>query len=290
MPFRHVLIAVLTVAIWGTNFMFIKIALQDFPPFTLAALRFFFTAIPAVFFLPRPKVNWQALVGYGFSIFTIQFGFLFLGMRLGMSAGLASMILQVQVFITIGLSAFLLKERPGFLKILGALIAFAGVAMVGLHSSQDVNPLGLLMLLIGALGWAIGNIIAKSLSSTNVLALVAWGGLVATPPLVLVAALLEKDEALVGFQQLHLSTVLAMLYIVYISTHVGFSLWSWLLRQHSASTVAPFTLLVPVFGFLGSVIVLKETLPDWKIHAGILVVAGLAVNLYASKVSAPFRT
>ncbi|MES2770250.1 MAG: EamA family transporter [Bdellovibrionota bacterium] len=282
MPFKHILIAILTVAVWGFNFVSIKLALHDIPPITLGFLRFFFTALPFVFFIPRPKVKWIALAGYGITIFALQFGFLFTGMRLGMSAGLSSMVLQVQVFFTIGLASIVFKERPGPLKIIGAVVAFAGVAMIGLHTSKEVNILGLLMLILGAFSWASGNIISKSLGPVNSFALVVWGGLVAFPFLGILAYFAEGADQLLftNISAISSSTWWALVYIVYISTHVGFSLWSWLLERYSASNVAPFTLLVPVFGFLGSAIILKEEITDWKIHAGLLVITGLCMNIY----------
>jgi O-acetylserine/cysteine efflux transporter len=272
------------VAVWGLNFVLIKVALYDLPPFTLAAVRFFFTAFPAVFFIPRPKVPWLSLAGYGLSTFTLQFAFLFTAMRLGMSAGLSSMVLQVQVFFTMGLAVFFFKERPSLLKIIGAVISFVGVALVGLHSNQDVNLLGLLMLLCAALSWATGNIVSKSLGNINPLALVVWGGLIACPVLAILAGVVEGPQVFAhSIANISLPGIGAVTYIVYLSTHFGYSLWSWLIREYHASTIAPFTLLVPVFGFISSAILLGEEITDWKIHAGILVITGLLVNLYSTR-------
>jgi O-acetylserine/cysteine efflux transporter len=284
LPTRHLLIALLVVAVWGINFVFIKIALLEIPPFTLAALRFLFVAFPAVFIVPRPKVPWISLIAYGLTNFAFQFGFLFLAMKLGMSAGLASMVLQVQVFFTMGLAVIFFNERPNMIKIAGALIAFSGVALVGLHSDKDVNLLGLLLLLCGAFSWASGNIISKSLGAVNPLAVVIWGGLVALPALSTLAWVVEGSE--ISFSHLlniSFSTIGSLAYIVYLSTLFAYSLWSWLIREYKASTVAPFTLLVPVFGFLASALLLNETLADWKILAGALVVSGLCVNVFAAR-------
>lgn len=282
MPIRHIMVAILTVAVWGFNFVSIKIALNDIPPITLGALRFLFTALPFAFFIPKPKVKWISLAGYGLTIFALQFGFLFTGMKLGMSAGLSSMILQTQVFFTIAIATVVFKEKPSVLKIIGAIIAFMGVGIIGFHAGGEVNLLGLLMLIFGAFSWASGNIISKSLGPVNSFALVVWGGLIAFPPLAAFAYFAEgMDQPLfTNISSISTATWIAMLYIVYISTHVGFSLWASLLKQYSASNVAPFTLLVPIFGFLGSAIILGEQIPDWKIHAGLLVITGLCLNIY----------
>lgn len=282
MPIRHIMVAILVVAVWGFNFVSIKLALNDIPPITLGALRFLFTAIPFIFFIPKPQVKWTGLVGYGLTIFALQFGFLFTGMKLGMSAGLSSMILQTQVFFTIAIATIVFKEKPTPLKIIGAVIAFLGVAIIGFHAGGEVNLLGLGMLILGAFSWASGNIISKSLGPVNSFALVVWGGLIACPPLALFAYFSEGTNQILftNITEISTTTWIAMVYIVYISTHVGFSLWSWLLKQYNASSVAPFTLLVPIFGFLGSAVVLDEVIYDWKIQAGILVIAGLCLNIY----------
>lgn len=284
MPFRHAAVGLLIAFIWGVNFIFIKMALVDIPPLTLAAFRFLLVGVPAVFFIPRPQVPWSGLIKYGLVMFATQFGLLFLGMRFGVSAGLASMLMQVQVFFTMALAVVVFKERPTLTKILGAVIAFTGVAIVGLHSGQDVSFMGFILIMLASFSWATGNILVKSLAHANALALVAWGGLVAFPPLAILAVIFEGPSSIAWLsQEIHVMTFISVAYIVYLSTHTAYSLWGWLLRHHSASTVVPFTLLVPIFGFISSAVVLGEQIPNWKIYSGMLVILGLCVNLYGTR-------
>jgi O-acetylserine/cysteine efflux transporter len=283
MSFRHLLITLLVVALWGFNFIFIKMALNDFQPLTLVAIRFFLTAIPWVFFIPRPRVSWKLLVAYGFVNFALQFGFLFSAMHLGMSPALSSMIVQTQVFFTMALAVYFFKERPNFVKIGGAIVAFSGVAFVGLHSGHDVSLPGLLLLLCGGFSWAWGNILSKKIGSVHAVALVVWGGLFACPFLIFTALFVEGPVALLNLQNISVTGLCAVAYIVYASTHLAYSLWAWLLNKYNASSVVPFTLLVPVFGFASSALVLNEEIPDWKIYAAILVVSGLGINIYGSR-------
>jgi O-acetylserine/cysteine efflux transporter len=284
LPIRHILLAVLVAAIWGFNFVAIKTALKDFPPLLLCALRFLFVAIPAVFFIKRPKVPWRQLVVYGVTMFGLHFGFLFLGMRLGMSAGLTSLTIQTQVFVTIALAAFALKERPTPAQILGAAIAFGGLALVGVHTGGDVSLAGFLCVLLAACSWGYANLISKRLGKVNALGLVVWGGLVVPLPMLTASALFEGPE-LIGRSLTHVGVwpALSLAFIVYVSTLVGFSLWSWLLARHAAAVIAPFALLVPVAGMLSSALVLGEALPVWKFQAAGLVIAGLAVNVFGPR-------
>jgi O-acetylserine/cysteine efflux transporter len=284
LPVRHLLLALLTVTIWGFNFVAIKVALVEFPPLFLCALRFILVALPAAFFIPRPAVPWGKLVAYGSTMFALHFGFMFLGMRLGMSAGLASLVIQSQVFVTIALAAFALKERPSIAQIVGALIAAAGLAVVAVHAGGDVSLVGLGCVLIAAVSWGYANLISKRFGQVNALGLVVWGGLVVPLPMLAASAAFEGPAAIwQSLAHVSLWPALSVAFIVYASTLVGFSLWSWLLARHAAVTVAPFALLVPVVGLLSSALVLGEALPGWKLQAGGLVIAGLAVNLFGAR-------
>lgn len=283
LPARRLLLALLIVSIWGSNFVAIKLALRDLPPLLLCALRFIFVAFPAVFFLPRPAVSWRQLLVYGFSMFGFQFGFMFLGMKLGVSAGLASLILQFQVFVTLGFAVAFLKERITLPQIAGALTATAGFVLVGMHTGGDIPAAGFLCLLLAAVSWAIGNLTSKRLGPVNPLALVAWGSLPVAGAMS-AASLLIEGPALVAHSLTHVSltAVLGTAYTVYLSTHVAYSLWSWLLARHAATAVTPFALLVPVIGMLTSALVLGESLPGWKLLAAALVIAGLSLTVFGA--------
>jgi O-acetylserine/cysteine efflux transporter len=284
---RHLLLALVVVMIWGVNFAVIKLGLEHVSPLALGVARFFLAAFPWVFFIRRPQVAWRMIVAYGLLIFAMQFGFLFTGMKIGMSAGLASLILQLQVFFTIGLSVLFLGERPRFWQLFGAVLAFSGVALVARHVGGDATPLGLVLLVAAAASWGGGNVVSKRISqqnkAVNALALVVWGSLVALPFLVVVAFVLERDAFLASFTGLDLVSLGSIAYIVYLSTLFGFAAWSLLLSLYPVSTVAPFTLLVPIFGFLGSAVLLGEPLQDWKIGASALVIAGLVINLFGPR-------
>jgi len=281
LPLRRLLLALLIVTIWGSNFVAIKLALHDLPPLLLCTLRFIFVAIPAVFFLPRPAVPVRALLVYGFSMFAFQFGFMFLGMKLGVSAGLASLLLQFQVFVTLGLAVVFLKENISFPQVAGAITAAAGFCVVGWHTGGEITAAGFGCLLLAAVSWGIGNFTSKRLGRVNPLALVAWGSLPVAFAMA-AASLVFEGPALVGHSLTHvgLTAILSTAYTVYLSTLVAYSLWSWLLARHPATTIAPFALLVPVVGMLTSALLLGEPLPGWKLAAAALVIAGLSLTIF----------
>lgn len=281
LPLRHILFALGVVLIWGVNFVAIKVALREMPPLLLCAVRFLLVAFPAVFFLPRPSIRWSQLTVYGLCMFGLHFGFVFLGMKLGVSAGLASLTLQFQVFVTLALAAIFLKEKIHGIQIVGALTAFAGFAVVGSNTGGDVTFAGLGCLLLGGLSWGYANFTSKKLGRVNPLGLVVWGSLVVPVPMFFASLIFEGPELMVSTAR-HLSapTLLAIAFIVYVSTWLAYSTWTWLLSIHPASIVAPFTLLVPIFGLFSSALLLGENLASWKLVAGALVIAGLALNLF----------
>lgn len=288
LPVRHILLSLLVVVLWGVNFIAIKLALHDLPPLLLCALRFLFVCFPLVFFLPRPAITWKQLITYGATMFGGQFAFLFLGMKLGMSAGLTAIVLQFQVFVTMALAAVALRERISFMQVAGAVIAVAGFGLVALHIGGEVTAAGMTCILLAAVSWGYANFTSRKLGKVNAVALVAWGGLVVPLPMG-AASLLFEGPATVLQSLTHVGwpAIAGLAYIVYVSTLVAYSLWSWLLARHPASLITPFALLVPVIAMISSALFLGEPLPAWKLEAAGLVLLGLAVNVFGPRLFTP---
>ncbi|ABQ31730.1 EamA family transporter [Acidiphilium cryptum] len=278
---RHALLALAVVAVWGTNFVVIRLALDQFPPFLLAGLRFTLAAVPGVFFLPRPRVKWSNLAAYGLLIGAGQFGLLFFAMDGRISPGLASLVIQTQVFFTIFLSMARIGERLRIFQIVACLLAVAGIGVIMRHVSGGTTLFGLLLVLLAASSWAIGNIVARESGARNALAYVVWSSLFAAPPLLLVALLREGPAAI-----LHSVTYaspagwLAVVWQSVGNSWFGYGSWAFLLARYPSATVSPMALLVPVFGMAASVFWLGEPMPAWKLGAAGLVFAGLAISVF----------
>lgn len=285
-PF-DILAALLVVVIWGFNFVVIKFGLQGLPPILFTAMRFLFAALPMVFFIKRPNAAWRLLAGYAAFQFAIQFTLLFSGMKLGFSPGLSSLVIQLQAFFTIGLAVLLLGERPHIAQVLGAVIAFSGMALVAWHLEAQSTVLGFSLVVVAALSWGIGNIFTKKIGKVDALALVVWGSMMAAPPLLLASYVIEGPAAIAAaLQHINWLSLGAVLFQAYPTTILGFGIWSLLMRRYPTATVAPFTLLVPVVGMVSAAIVLDEPLQWWKIAAGLLVLAGLTLNQFAARLFA----
>ena len=280
LPLTHVLLAVAVMAVWGSNFVVIKVALAHLPPLLFATLRFALALLPAVFFLKRPAVPWSHLAAYGVLIGAGQFGLLYIAMEHSISPGLASLVVQTQVFFTIGLSMWLTSERVRLFQGFALALAAAGLGLIVANRGGDVTPLGLVLVLAAALCWAGGNLVAKAGGEVNRLAYVVRASLFAVPPLLVLSVLFEGLPAIEsGLAKADALTWAAVLYQSLGNTMFGYASWGWLLARHPAATVAPFALLVPVFGMSLSTVLLNEPLQSWKLLAAALVLSGLALNL-----------
>lgn len=288
MPFKHQLLALFVALIWGTNFVFIELGLNDLPPFLFASLRFTFAALPLVLILPRPKTPWRYLIAYGFFIGFGQFGLLFWVMGSHMSPGLASLVIQLQAVFTILLALILFKETIRWQQIIALIISFAGVLLIGIKGNNDATSIGLVVILVAALSWAAGNIVVKRCGKVNIIAFLAWSSIFAVPPLALMSFYYEGpaliSERLVSAPW-HAWAI--VLWQTLGNTLIGYGLWNLLLQRHAAALVAPWALLVPVFGMAASSTFLDESMPWWKWIAATFIIAGLVINLRSTQSSPP---
>jgi O-acetylserine/cysteine efflux transporter len=284
MSVKHMFLALLVVAIWGCNFIFIKFSVAEISPLFLCALRFFLASIPAIFFIKPPAAPVKLIIFYGLLMFGLQFALLFMGMKAGMTPGLASLLAQVQIFFSILFAAMLFDEFPTLLQVVGAVVSFAGIGLVAMHLDGSVTLLGFILIIAASISWGLGNLITKKLGNVNMIALVVWGSFVACFPLLLSSLIFEGPQNI--YHSLSHITWLGMgsvFYIVYLSTWVGYGVWNKLISHYPIATVVPFTLLVPVFGLLSSAIILGEPLQSWKIVAALLVLAGLGINIFGAR-------
>lgn len=268
-------LAVVMTLIWGTNFVVIDAGMHGIPPLLFAALRFVFVAFPLIFFVPRPAVRWQAIVAVGAFMFAGQYGFLYLAMANGLPAGLASLVLQLQVPLTVVFATAALKERPRIPTVVGVGLGAVGLAVIALGRSADV-PIGALALCGGgAISWAVGNVIARATRAPGGFPLTVWAALVPPLPLFALALLVDGPSSLAdGFSHFGLAAIASTAFTVILSTVVGFSIYNGLLRRHPASTVVPWVLLVPPFGILAAALLLGERPSAPELAGGVVLIVG----------------
>lgn len=287
LPVSHALLALAVTAVWGTNFVVIHVGLAHLPPLLFAALRFLCALVPAAFLLKRPNVPWRNLAAYGVLVGAGQFGLLYIAMNGHITPGLASLVVQTQVFFTIGLAAAIGGERPHRRQILALLVTLAGVAIILTHTDGATTALGLALVLAAAASWAASNIVVRATPSADMLAYVVWASLFAVPPLLALSFAFEGWPAIRdGLANADATAWAAVAWQAIGNTLFGYAAWAWLLARHPVANVAPMALMVPVFGMAASALLLGEPMQSWKLLAAGLVMAGLALNLFWPHVAA----
>lgn len=281
---KDILLAGVVILAWGVNFVVIKVGLEGVPPLLLGALRFSLAAFPAILFVRRPAIPWRWLLAYGLSISFGQFAFLFSAMYVGMPAGLASLILQAQAFFTLAFAALFLGESVRRSSLLGLLIAAAGLLLIGSDSGRSFTLAGFLLTLCAALMWGLGNVVTKKIGRVNLVSLVVWGSLIPPLPFLALSLAIEGPQQLdTALRHLSLNSLLAIAYLAFIATLLGYGLWSRLLARYPASQVAPFTLLVPLVGLSSAWLLLGEKLSALQWYGGAIVMLGLLINVFGHR-------
>jgi O-acetylserine/cysteine efflux transporter len=282
-----VLLALLVVVLWGVNFVVIKLGLRGMSPFVLGGLRFVFASFPAVLLLPRPKVPLRLLAGFALATCLGQFSLLFWAIKVGMPSGLASLVLQSQVFFTALLAAAVLGETPRRAQLAGMGLAALGLAWIGATSGASVPIAGFALTLGAAVSWAAGNLVSRQLARhgpVNGLAFVVWAGLIPPVPFFALAWIFEGRGALgASLGAMDGGSWAAVAYLAFGATLGGYGLWNQLLKAYPAALVARFTLLVPVVGLLAGAAALGERLTPSQLAACALVAVGLALPLAAAR-------
>ena len=278
-----ILIAVMVAMIWGLAFVASRIALDEFSPALMTALRFSIAAVPCLF-IRKPKVAWSLLIAISLTLFLGQFLAQAYGIAHGVPVGLTSVIVQSQALFTIGLAAIMFGERPTPAQTLGVGIAASGLAMICGTVGYDFSVAAFAILMISPISFAIGNLLLRRAQNVPMFDLFAWLCLASAVPLF--ALVLVNDGAASTFHALihmSLTTLLCMLALGGISTSIAYWLWGRLLRDYPAAQVVPFALLVPFVGSAASSIVFSERFGPLRLAGMLTVVGGIAVMLLARR-------
>jgi len=287
---RDLALVLVVVAVLGFTFVAIKVGLRELPPFALVALRYVLAAFPLVFFIKPPRIPWRFVVAYGIAVGICQFAMLFLGIKLGMPAGLASLVIQIQIFFTVALGIAFLGEKLRREDLIGAAIATAGLVLLGAYkvmSGVSATVIGFLLVIGAALCWGTGNIIAKRAAKdheADMFALVVWSSLVPPLPMFLLAYVFEGGPAV--WQSVMDASPLTwgcVLVLAWGATLFGFGSWAGLLHRYPTALVSPFALLIPVVGLASGAIFLDEGLAPLQLVGVVLVLIGLAENVFGGE-------
>lgn len=281
---RHILLAIGIATVLGASFVAIHYGLEDAPPLLLTALRYVFAALPAVFFISRPQIDLRLLIAYGLFVGVGQFGLLFLAIALGMPAGLASLVVQLQVFFTMAFALVVFGERPQRWQVIGAVVAFAGIGVIATERLEGAALLPLLLTIGAAMFWGMGNMASKKAGRVDMQGLVVWSSLVPPLPLLGLSLLVDGPTVILdSLTQFSWRGAGAVAFMAYGATVFGFSMWARLLSLYPASQVAPFALLIPVAGIGSAALLLGESITVVEVAGCLVVLAGLLVNIFGAR-------
>jgi O-acetylserine/cysteine efflux transporter len=297
---RDLMAALAIVVIWGTNFVVMKVALRDFTPFQLGAGRYVFAVLPLLLLVKPPRLHWKWVVLYGLFQGLGQFGFLFSALGAGMTASLASVLMQTQVFFTAILGFVLLRERAGRPLQAGlalATLALACFAMAYVLPAAGAPPattaLGFALNLCAAAMWGASNIVARKAQQASPgfdpLGLIVWSSLVPIVPFVLLSWLFDPAASRWHWTGAPLAGWLALAYLGWVATVLAYGMWTHLLKRHPANRVAPFSLGVPVVGIAAGMLLLHESVDRWQALGILLVIAALACVMFGQRLASAWR-
>jgi O-acetylserine/cysteine efflux transporter len=275
--------AALVATIWGANFVVIDEGLKGFPPFLLLCARFLVVLFPAIFLVPRPG-PWRTILQVGLFMSLGQFGLLYLSLHLGMPAGLASLLVQVQVIFSIAISRVFLKERPTKQQLLGVGIGLLGLTVLVAGRVATAALLPLIVIIGACLSWSIGNVLSRRAQITSGFGLTVWSGIVVPIPALALAFLINGPHA-VGHAVSHIGvvTILSTLYTAVLCSLFGYGVWNSLLSKYPIGSVVPFALVVPAAGIATAWIALGQAPTITEIVGGVILLAGIATTTIQRK-------
>jgi O-acetylserine/cysteine efflux transporter len=274
---RHAALAVLVTAIWGSNFVAIRIGLDDVPPLLFLAIRFVVVCMPAVFLVKRPAIPWLDLLLIGAFVSLGQFSLLYVALHLGMPPGLSSLVLQAQVLFTVVLASVWIRERPSRRQLAGVGVGAAGLVVIAVGRGLTSPLLPLAVVVLAAVSWSIGNVLTRRAGRVSGLQLTVWSGLVVPVPALALSWLVEGPEAITaGLSAFGWQAAASTAYTAYLASLVGFAIWNTLLSRHPVASVTPFALLVPVFGMAAAAVAFRERPTLLELVGGVVLLAGVA--------------
>lgn len=286
-------LAGLVALVWGVNFVAAQIGMESFPPLLLVSMRFTLVALPAVFFVRPPGNGAKTVVAAGASMGLMQFALLYTAMHWGMPAGLASLVLQVQTVFTVSIAAVMLRERPTTYQVVGIAIGVLGMAIVGWRHMVAAPALPFIMTIAAAASWALGNVLVRRRPPRDGFSMVVWTALIPPIPLFALSLMLEGWPAIVdSVTHASMRSLFGLAFLIYGASMAGYGIWNLLLSRYSASSVSPWSMLVPPIGMVTAFFYSGEVPGILGLVGGAVVIAGVLMALgvgsgWSSRGSAP---
>lgn len=261
--------------IWGLNFPVSKIGVTELPPLLFMAVRFALVAALTCPFFPLPRDKLPGVLLLAFVLGSLHFTCMFVGLSL-MDASTASLLVQSQVPFAALLAAIFFRDRLGWRRFLGLLVAFAGLVVIVGEPRFGSDPLPPLLILAASFFWAFANILIKRLGPIDGLALSGWLALFAAPQLLVLSLLIEGGQG-AAMRAADWAGWGAVVFAGIAVTVVSYAMWYPLVRRYPVNQTMPFTLLIPLFAVASSAAILGDQLTVQTALGGGATILGVAI-------------
>jgi drug/metabolite transporter (DMT)-like permease len=292
------LVWLLLSSIWGSTWLFIKLGLQDLPPFTFAGLRFSLAILalsPLLLIrrvaLPRAGRDWWLMIGTGLLTFTAAYGLVFWGEQ-HVSSGLAALLFGTFPLFGLLIAHFHLPgERVTWSKLAGVTLGIVGVGLVfssELAGTGTEALWGSVAIVLAALSAAYADVLIKVHGGhIDPAFLTMIQMLTGTAPLLAVGLLTEGNPLTFEWTAL---AVVSIVYLAVIGSALAFVLLYWLFKHMEVTKTMLITLATPLIAVLLGVILLDEELTWHTASGGLAIVAGISLVVWQGAAALGERT
>lgn len=277
MSLREAALALSVPLLWGTGFTIAKPAVEHFPPVFMMALIYAIAAIVMIVLPPYRRIQTSWYAAFVIALFgaTFQASLIFSGLG-ELDASLTVLVVQTQVPFAVLASAVLVGEALQARKICGIAVAFSGVAIVAGLPDSPPETVPLMLVLLGAGCWGIGQALARQLGRDEGKQMLLVVSICAVPQLVVGSMVVEQGQVS-SIQTADSMDWMALAYVGLGGFSLAYVIWYHLLSRCRVDEVTPFVLLMPLVGLVASSVLLNETISVVKVVGGVVIVFGLAI-------------
>lgn len=264
--------------VWAVNNVLGKIVVDQFPPLLFQGLRFLALAIILVPFMHPHPGRWHALAIVALGAGAAHFGLMFLGLKLADDITPVLIAIQLSAPFAVIFSVLMLGERIGRRSIIGLLLSFGGIVVLGFDPRVFGYFDAVAVVVLAALAWGFAAVYMRQLKDIGVFDMQGWTAWGAFPVLLAAALIFEDPWHAIPNASWQVWGMIG--YTTFAATLIGHAGIFWLIQRYPMSVLAPWIMMVPVFGAVLGVIVLGDVLTWRMVLGGVLTLAGvLIVNI-----------
>lgn len=276
MTARDIFLAIFITFIWGMNFVAAKAATAYFPVFFLLGFRLLLVALILLPFIKTTGISIRKIFLISLTFAVLHCSLMFFALRLGLDVNVAVVVDQMRVPFAALVGYLFLKERLKSKAIFGMIVAILGTFVIMETPNAVGNTLAFFLALASTLAWAFYNLQVKDLGRVKLTSFIGLVSLFGAVQLFFLSALMEENQ-LELLKEMPLHVGFSIVYMVLAATILAHGVWYLLLLKYPVSAIAPYTLLVPVFGMGASAFIWGEEFTLHLAAGALLTLLGVAM-------------